>query len=261
MALLTPRSQIPLSFTVLGPDGRLTQPWSFWFQSINESLPPVGTGYVVDGTASITGITTLYQGAAINRGSSPSVNSVYIADDTGQIFTVSGGVWQEQSPPLVGDVIKPAFSNYTTLSTVNGNAGTFGDANNVPVITVDEKGRITSVANTLINAANNIDSTALVFDAGVITGMFTLPSTAIITSIRCIVDAAFDGTPTASVGISGNHNKYMDTGDINLTIAGSWSVEPTNPPGGVEEALIITYSNGGATAGAARFVVCYSTPA
>lgn len=146
--MANPRSQIPLKFEFLGRDGKVTQPWAFFLQTLDNALPPPGPnnyGYVIDGTASTTGPTTIFQGIASNRGSNPTANSIYIADDTGQIFTVSGNQWQEQTPAITGDITKPAFSNNATLKTVNGTVGTFGDGTNIPVITVNAKGLVTNV--------------------------------------------------------------------------------------------------------------------
>jgi hypothetical protein len=144
MATLS-RSQIPLKFEFLGPDGKVTQPWAFFFQTLFSALPPAtgGSNFVVDGTAA-NGITTIYQGAASMRGANPTANSIYFADDTGQIFTVQGGQWQEQLPAFSGDVVKAAFSQTLTLALVNSAPGTYGSGGMVPVITVDAKGRITN---------------------------------------------------------------------------------------------------------------------
>ena len=46
---------------------------------------------------------------------------------------------------LTGDVTTSGLA--ATLATVNGDVGTFGDADNIPQITVDGKGRITAVSN------------------------------------------------------------------------------------------------------------------
>ena len=148
----TPRTQIPLKLEFLGRDNKLTQPWAFYFDTLNSSLPPQGSGYVIDGTAGTTGATTIFQGPASGRGANPTANSIYIADDTGSIYTVSGGQWQEQSAALTGDVTKPAHSHITTLVNVNANVGTFGDGSNIPVITVNAKGLITGVTSVPIIA-------------------------------------------------------------------------------------------------------------
>ncbi len=149
----TPRTQIPLKFEFLGRDQKISQPWAFYLQTLDSNLPPPGgSGYVVDGTAGTTGVTTIYQGPASNRGGFPNVNDVYLANDTGQIFTVQAGVWQEQLPQFTGDATKPAFSHVITLNTVNSAPGTYGSATTVPVFTVNEKGLITGQTEVTITA-------------------------------------------------------------------------------------------------------------
>ena len=139
----TPRSQIPLNRAIVDQNGYLTVPWSFWFQTQNNYLPPVGEGYVVDGSASSVTM-TLFQGPDNNKGF-PQPGYIYIATDTGKTYVSVGGNWVLQDPAYVGDVTKPAGSQTLTLSTVNGNVGTFGSGSTTPVITVDEKGRIINV--------------------------------------------------------------------------------------------------------------------
>ena len=147
------RSQIPSKFEFLGNDKKITQPWQFWLQGLEQGLAPIGSGYVVDNTAGTTGPTSISQGLASNRGGTPSVNQLYIADDNGAIYTVSGGAWQVQTPAYTGDVTKPAFSTVTTLSTVNSAPGTYGNSSLIPVITVDAKGRVTTVNLTPVTTA------------------------------------------------------------------------------------------------------------
>lgn len=142
------RSQIPSKFEFLGRDQKITQPWSFWLSELSAGLAPIGSGYVVDNTAGTTGPTSLSQGLASNRGGTPSVNQLYIADDNGAIYTVSGGSWQLQSPAYTGDVLKNAFSTVTSLANVNANPGTYGSGSLVPVFTVDAKGRVTNASFT-----------------------------------------------------------------------------------------------------------------
>lgn len=62
---------------------------------------------------------------------------------------------------LTGDVTTQAGNTQTTLSTVNSNVGVFGATDSVPIITVDAKGRVTSVSTAAISAtitAQNIDA-------------------------------------------------------------------------------------------------------
>ena len=143
-----PRTQIPLKLEFLGRDNKLSQPWAFYLQTLDANLPPIGgSGFVVDGTAGTTGVSTIYQGLAANRGSFPSTNDIYLATDTGQIFTVQAGNWQEQLPQITGDATKPAFSHVITFNTINATPGTFGDGSNIPVVSVNEKGLITGVTS------------------------------------------------------------------------------------------------------------------
>jgi hypothetical protein len=139
------RSQIPSKFDFLGRDQKITQPWQFWLQGLESGLAPIGSGYVIDSTLSTTGSTSIGQGAQSGRTGSPTINSIYFADDTGGIFTVAGGQWQQQTPAYTGDVTKPAFSTITSLATVNAAPGTYGSSTTVPIITVDAKGRTTNV--------------------------------------------------------------------------------------------------------------------
>lgn len=138
------RSQIPSKFEFLGRDQKITQPWQFWLQGLESGLAPIGSGYVIDSTLSTTGSTSIGQGAQSARTGTPSINSIYFADDTGGIFTVQGGAWQQQTPAYTGDVTKPAFSTITSLATVNSAPGTYGSSTTVPIITVDAKGRVTT---------------------------------------------------------------------------------------------------------------------
>lgn len=139
----TLRSQMPLHFSVFGLDGKMTQPWAFWFEQFVASLPPSGSGFVIDGSAGTYGPSTLYQGPAAYRSGSPSTGDIYVAVDTGDIYVAVGGVWVLQSGELVGDVTKPANSNVTELVTIT-TPGTVGSTSTIPVLTVDAKGRVIS---------------------------------------------------------------------------------------------------------------------
>lgn len=136
---------MPSRFEFLGQDKKITQPWAFYLSELQSGLTPVGTGYVTDNTAAITGPTSISQGVASNRGGTPTVNEIYIADDNGAIYTVSGGAWQMQTPAYTGDITKSAYSTTTTLATVNTAPGTYGNGGMVPIISVDAKGRVTNV--------------------------------------------------------------------------------------------------------------------
>jgi hypothetical protein len=107
------------------------------------------------------------------------------------------------------------------------------------------------------------EGTALAFGSSSPVAMFTKPDGGVILKATIIVDTAFDGTPTVSIGISGNTSKFMAASHSDLTAAAgtSFEVSPNQPAGSGTEDLIATYSAGGATAGAARILVYYAIPA
>lgn len=105
-----------------------------------------------------------------------------------------------------------------------------------------------------------VETTSLAFGAGATTAMFTKSATAVIDRIQVVVDTPFNGTPSASVGITGTASKYAASADFDLTAAAGtvFEIHPGLGAAGAGEDLIITYAGGGATAGAARFIVFYA---
>lgn len=98
-----------------------------------------------------------------------------------------------------------------------------------------------------------VDSTNLAFGTASPVTMFTKEANAASGIIRLIVDTAFDGTPTVSIGIVGTTSKYAPTSAFDLTTAGIYEYDASAVA--IEagtEAIIATYSAGGATVGAAR---------
>lgn len=108
-----------------------------------------------------------------------------------------------------------------------------------------------------------VDTTTLAFGDSSPVAMFTLPANAVVHKVKVIVDTAFDGTPTVSVGITGTPAKYGATADFDLTSGAGdrWESNPNQIPVGTTEAIIATYVAGGATVGSARLEVDYSIPA
>lgn len=117
----------------------------------------------------------------------------------------------------------------------------------------------TSAGDTTL--ADKLDTTSLAFGSVSPVTMFSTGAADIVDYIDVIIDTAFDGTPTASVGITGATSKYLSTTDIDLKAAAGtvFTVHPGLAAQGAE-ALIITYAAGAATVGAARFIVHYATP-
>jgi hypothetical protein len=108
-----------------------------------------------------------------------------------------------------------------------------------------------------------VDTTSLVFGSTSPVTMFTLPQNAIVEWVEVIVDTAFDGSPSLSAGISGTTAKFMPSTALDLTAAAKtrFKYHPNEPAdSGGTEAIIATYSAGGASVGAARILVAYVIP-
>lgn len=141
-----------------------------------------------------------------------------------------------------------------TLPVDDGTAG--------QVLSTDGSGVLSFVSAGSTALADKLDTTSLAFGSASPVSMFTTGAADIVDYIDVVIDTAFDGTPTASVGITGTTSKYLSTTDIDLTAAAG-TVFTVHPGLGAQgaEALITTYSAGGATVGAARIIVHYATPA
>lgn len=137
---------MPLHIDIFGRDGKMTQPWAFFFQEFFNSLPPGGSGFVIDGTSGTYGEMTLSQGPDIFKGN-PGKGDIYFALDSGKIYVERAGQWVVESPAYTGDVTKPANSTVLSLVDINASPGTWGSKTEIPVFTVDEKGRIVAAHN------------------------------------------------------------------------------------------------------------------
>jgi hypothetical protein len=107
-----------------------------------------------------------------------------------------------------------------------------------------------------------VDTTTVAFGSSSPIAMFTKPANAEILVVETIIDTSFDGTPTLSMGISGTTSKYMPTSALDLTAAAKtrFKFHPNEPAVGTTEALILTYSAGSATVGAAHVLTHYVIP-
>ncbi len=129
------------------------------------------------------------------------------------------------------------------------------------VLATDGTGNLSWVSAASTDACLKFDSTAFAFGSGTEVTMFTLPANAVIDKVSVIVDTAFDGAPSVSVGVDGgNASKYVGSGDVNLLAVGRYDVYNTNPGNPSPEDLEIAYTAGGATVGAGRVIVSYATP-
>lgn len=155
------------------------------------------------------------------------------------------------------DLARPAagMSANQTL-TMPAGLGTAGQA-----IVTDGAGNLSYASTASTASLDHIDTTSLAFGTASPLAMFSTGAADIIDEVEIIVDTAFNGTPSLSIGITGTTSKYMSATDIDLTAAASttFKVHPGLPAAGAE-ALIATYSAGGASAGAARILVHFAAP-
>lgn len=105
-----------------------------------------------------------------------------------------------------------------------------------------------------------VDSTTLAFGASSPVTLFTLPANSVIDTVKVIIDTAFDGTPTVTVGLSGDTARYMGATENDLTSVAVYETNPGIPPNVSSEALEAVYAAGGATVGSARILVTYAVP-
>lgn len=136
------------------------------------------------------------------------------------------------------------------------------DGTSGQVLSTDGTGVLSWASAGDTSLADKLNSTSLAFGTSSPVAMFSTGSADIVDYIDVVIDTAFNGTPSLSIGITGTASKYAGTGDIDLTAAAgtSFQIHPNLNAQGIE-ALIATYSAGGATAGAARVIVHYATPA
>lgn len=128
------------------------------------------------------------------------------------------------------------------------------------VLETDGSGNLSWVSAGSTAQALTLDSTNITFGSTPPVSMFTLPANAIIDHVDVIVDTAFDGTPSMSIGLAGDTARYMGAGDNNLTEVAVWRTHPGIQANVSTEALIATYAAGGATVGSARVIVAYAVP-
>jgi len=130
------------------------------------------------------------------------------------------------------------------------------------VLQTDGSGNTSWVANAGSTNQVTTDTTNLAFGTASPLTLFTLPANAVVETVRVIIDTAFNGTPSLSVGISGTTSKYMGTSQVDLTATAQTVFEayPGRTSVGTTEALIATYAAGGASAGAARIEIDYAIP-
>lgn len=131
------------------------------------------------------------------------------------------------------------------------------------VLTTDGAGGALSWTTTAAGTDKIVtDTTSIAFGTASPLTMFTMPANAIVQAVTVVIDTAFNGTPTLSVGVSGTLSKYLASTQVDLTAGATvtFEVEPGLASVGTTEAIIATYAAGGATVGAGRILVNYCIP-
>ncbi len=129
------------------------------------------------------------------------------------------------------------------------------------VLITDGSGNMSWSSTGDTTSCDKIDTTTLAFGTSSPEALFTTGAADVITKVEVIVDTAFDGTaPTVAIGVSGTTGKYVATTDVDLKTIGVYQVNPALVAQGTE-ALIATYVADTSTAGSARILVYYATPA
>lgn len=110
----------------------------------------------------------------------------------------------------------------------------------------------------------SVDTTSLAFGSTTPIAMYTAPANAVEYLFQVIIDTPFAGGTgaTMSIGITGTVSKYVAAGQVDLTAAAGTIFEicPGVAASGSSENVILTYSAGSATSGAARVLGDYSVP-
>jgi hypothetical protein len=134
------------SFTtpVSAKDGKITNPWYFWLKSLSDQSAAASGNFVIDGSHSSYGPTTMFQGPDSDKGAG-ATGDLWFSTDTKEIWQNIGGIWQLMIPAFNGDVTSVAGSTTLTLSQVN--PITYGTFTYPSTITVGTDGRITNIAS------------------------------------------------------------------------------------------------------------------
>lgn len=163
-------------------------------------------------------------------------------------MAVTGTLPAARMPALTGDITTSAGAVATTLATVNGNVGSFGDGTHVAAITVNGKGLITAVTSTTITGAAPSGSAG-----GVLGGTYPNPTLGSFSSsdlATALTDetgaglSVFTGSPTeTNTTIKGN---VQGTNALSVTVN---RVDITNALGGFTQTGVNNTNTGTVGAG------------
>lgn len=124
----------------------------------------------------------------------------------------------------------------------------------------DGAGNLSWVSSAAAANLEATDTTDLAFDSIGTLAMFQLPANAVVRLVAVVVDEAFDGAPSLSIGVTGELSRYLGSTQVDLGQVAVFEVDPALPAEATAQDLIATFAAGGATEGAARMLVSYVIP-
>lgn len=131
------------------------------------------------------------------------------------------------------------------------------------VLSTDGTGVTIWVPASSITNALEIKEVTVNTGDGASAALITLAANVRVEWVKVYVIAAFDDTPTLSVGPSGNHSKYMTT-SANSLLADPKSVfthESGEDPLGTTEAVLVYFATAASTVGQVKVQIAYVLPA
>ena len=129
------------------------------------------------------------------------------------------------------------------------------------VLSTDGSGVLSWISAGDTSLCDKVDTTELAFGSSAAVSLFSTGAADVINRMQVVVDTPFNGTaPTVSIGVAGTVSKYSAVTDVDLKTAGVYEINPGLPAAGIE-ALIATYAADSSSAGAARVLIHYATPA
>ncbi len=135
------------------------------------------------------------------------------------------------------------------------------DGTPAQVLATDGSGVLSWVSAGSTSQCLTADTTSFAFGSASTIVAFTLPINAIVDRTTIIIDTAFDGTPTLSVGTNGGSaSEWAGSGDSLLTVGDRYDVPSQVVASGSTKGIELYYSAGGASVGAGRVIVYYCIP-
>jgi hypothetical protein len=164
----------------------------------------------------------LIRNAADNADASVTASTVNVSGDSLVINSDAANTGADRSITISRPTSGMAASYTLTLPTDDGSPS--------QVLQTDGNGVLSWVTAGGSNADRlALSRTSLAFGSSASVPMFTLPANAVVHEIKVVIDTAFNGTPSLSIGISGQTSKYFASTQVDLTAVATTVFE--NCPG------------------------------